>query len=107
MVSEHTLADRLEQGPWPQAELPRLLHQIALGLSALRAVGVVFRELAPSRVLIADDDGRAVLTDFELAKLLEGAPTVSVPCWPDDPYRAPEVESGHATVQADLCAAYA
>ncbi len=93
---EHTLADRLEQCPWPQAELPRLLHQIALGLSALHAVGVVFRELAPSRVLIADDDGRAVLTDFELAKLLEGLPSVAGD-WPEDPFRPPEVDGGSWT----------
>jgi len=100
-VGEKTLADRLEQGPWPQAELPRLLHEIALGLSALHASGVVFRELAPSRVLIAENDGRAVLTDFELAKLLDGVPSVSAD-WPEDSFRAPEVDGGATTVAADL-----
>jgi len=100
-VGEQTLADRLEQGAWPAAVLPRLLHEIALALSALHAAGVVFRELAPARVLIADDDGRAVLTDFELAKLLEGVPSVSAD-WPEDSFRAPEVDGGATSIAADL-----
>lgn len=100
-VGEQTLADHLEQGPWPQAALPRLLHEIALGLSALHASGVVFRELAPSRVLIADNDGRAVLTDFELAKLLEGVPS-GPKDWPEDSFRAPEVDGGGTNEAVDV-----
>jgi len=100
-VGEHTLADRLENGPWPAADLPRLLLEVATGLQALHKAGVVFRELAPARVLLSDQDGRAVLTDFELAKLLDGSPSVSSD-WPEDPYRAPEVDGGGATVQSDL-----
>ena len=67
----------------------------------MHASGVVFRELAPRRVLLAEHDGRAILTDFELAKLLDASPTVSKE-WPDDPYRAPEVKSGKAQPQSDL-----
>jgi serine/threonine protein kinase len=100
-VGEKSLADFLDQHPWPQAQLPRLLHEIALGLSALHAAGIVFRELAPSRVLIDDNDGRAVLTDFELAKLLKGVPSVSAD-WPEDPFRAPEIDSEATTVSADI-----
>lgn len=100
-VGEQTLADRLESSTWPAAELPRLLLDVATGLQALHTAGVVFRELAPARVLISDVDGRAVLTDFELAKLLDGSPSVSSE-WPEDAYRAPEVDGGSATVQADL-----
>jgi serine/threonine protein kinase len=100
-VGASTLADRLESGAWPSSEQPRLLLDVATGLQALHKAGVVFRELAPARVLISDNDGRAVLTDFELAKLLDGSPSVSSE-WPDDPFRAPEVDGGSATVQADL-----
>lgn len=100
-VGASTLADRLETGALPAADLPRLLLDVATGLQALHKAGVVFRELAPARVLIADQDGRAVLSDFELAKLLDGSPSVSSE-WPDDPYRAPEVDGGSATSQADL-----
>jgi len=47
------------------------------------------------------DDQRAVLTDFELAKLVDTGPTVST-SWPDDPYRAPEVEDATASERSDL-----
>jgi len=95
------LSNVLEEGPCPRELLPRLLLDIANGLAALHQAGIVFRELAPPRVLIADKDGRAVLTDFELAKLLDGSPSVSSD-WPEDPYRAPEVDGGTATVRSDL-----
>ena len=100
-ICEATLADRLENSQWPTVGLPRLLLEVAVGLQALHKAGVVFRELAPNRVLIADQGSRAVLTDFELAKLLDGSPSVSSE-WPEDPFRAPEVDGGSATVQADL-----
>lgn len=100
-VGEKTLVDHLSAGPWPREKLPRLLLAIAQGLDALHKAGIVFRELAPARVLISDKDGRAVLTDFELAKLLDGSPSVSGD-WPEDPFRAPEVDGGATTVRADL-----
>ncbi len=100
-VGEHTVADRLEFGPWPANQLPRLLLNVALGLQALHHAEVIFRELAPTRVLISDQNGTAVLTDFELAKLLDGSPSVSSD-WPEDPYRAPEVDGGSATIQSDF-----
>lgn len=100
-VGGTSLEDRLQHGPFPTERLARLMHEIALGLDALHAANVVFRELAPSRVIMAADDQRVVLTDFELAKLLDTGPTVST-TWPDDPYRAPEVEDAMASERSDL-----
>jgi serine/threonine protein kinase len=51
--------------------------------------------------VIVTPGGNAVLTDFELAKLFDGSPSVSRD-WPDDPYRAPEVEGGRFDHRADL-----
>lgn len=96
-----TLADRLALGPWPKEDVPRLLDEIAAGLAALHAAGVVFRELAPTRILIAERDGRAVLTNFELARLLDGVPSGQRD-WPEDPFRAPEIDGAKASVQSDL-----
>ncbi len=97
------LSEILSAGRFQPADLPRLMREIASGLSALHRAQIVMRELAPSRVLLAKADGRAVLTDFELAKLLEGGPTVSPgEEWPEDPYRADEVGPTEVTVQADL-----
>lgn len=100
-VGEHTLADHLQTAPWPSEKLPRLLYDVAQGLDALHGAGTILRELAPARVLISDRDGRAVLTDFELAKLLGGGPSVSSE-WPEDPFRAPELDGGECTVQSDF-----
>jgi len=93
------LSEMLSAGGFPPADLPRLMREIADGLIALHRAKIVMRELAPSRVLLAKSDGRAVLTDFELAKLLAGGPTVSPGDeWPEDPYRAEEVGPGEVTV---------
>lgn len=100
-IGQTTLEDRLASGPLPRDELRRIMHEIALGLESLHKAGIVMRELSPARVLLAEEDGRAVLADFELAKLLDGKPTVSDQ-WPDDVYRAPEVESGNVDARADL-----
>lgn len=99
-VGEQTVADLLASGPWPRPKLPRLLLEVALGIQALHAAQVVLRELAPQRILVGDD-GRIVLTDFELAKLLDGGPSVSSE-WPDEPFRAPELDGAETTPQSDL-----
>ncbi len=96
-----TLEQHLCGNPLEHDKLPGLMLGIAKGLEALHAANVVFRELAPSRVILLRENGRPILADFELAKLLDGAPTVSAD-WPDDPYRAPEIESGSASGASDL-----
>jgi serine/threonine protein kinase len=102
-VESRQLSEQLGGVPLSSERLARLMKDLASALSALHRAGVVMRELAPSRVLIATADGRALLTDFELAKLLSGSPTVSPDePWPEDPYRAPEVDSGTVSPAADL-----
>jgi serine/threonine protein kinase len=100
-IGPQTLQCALDSDGHPRSQVPRLLHELALGLTALHDAGVILRELAPARVLLSEKDGRAVLTDFELAKLLEGSPSVSSE-WPEDPFRAPELDGGTTTIQADL-----
>lgn len=74
--------------------IPTILRGVAAGLQAMHEEGIVRRELAPRHVLIRESDSAAILTDFELAKLTDGAPTVAPSDrWPDDDYRAVEVDS--------------
>ena len=94
-----TLQEVIADGPLPPAAAASVMHQITCGLQALHERGIILRELAPQRVLVSANHA-VRLTDLDLAKLLLRGKTVSAD-WPTDPYRAPEVESGQATPQAD------
>lgn len=93
------LSDRINAEPLGEYALSVVMTGIAEGLSALHGQEVVRRELSPKSILLRTRDDRPILTDMELAKLNAGAPTVSPPEWPNDPYRALEVE-GESPVDA-------
>jgi len=97
-----TLAEVLDRGRFDQARVPQMMLEIALGLEALHESDIIRRELAPRFVLLREPDGSVVLTDFELAKLLDGSPTVASKKWPKNPYRAPEVSGVDIDKTVDL-----
>src|SRR3982075_1022510 len=66
-----TLADLMDAGLADQ-RIPDLRDQVAAGLDYAHARGVIHRDIKPGNVLMTED-GRAVLADFGLAWLLEGA----------------------------------
>jgi serine/threonine protein kinase len=95
-----TLEARLKDGPMDLSDLKKIMLGIAEGLHALHKEKIVRRELSPRFILLREKDRSPVLTDFELAKLLEGKRTVRPEGgWPEDPYLALEV-TGDSPVDA-------
>ncbi len=97
-VEGRTLRDILrERGKldWPEAKA--LLRQVALGLGAAHAVGVVHRDVKPSNILVTVD-GTAKLVDFGIARALDltrltrGVTTMGTPH-----YMAPDAETTEAS----------
>lgn len=67
-----TLKDLIAQrGALPLNETVRILNQVGRALGYAHSQGVVHRDIKPSNVLI-DERGDAFLTDFGIAKLVEG-----------------------------------
>src|SRR5947207_4520248 len=71
-----TLEDRLAHGPLPLDETHRVAAGMAAGLAHLQSRGLVHRDLKPANVLF-DEEGRAKLGDFGLARSTAGAGTLT------------------------------
>ena len=99
-IDGKTLETQFAGGILGPDELQNMVLQLGNGIAAVHRANIIVRELAPIRILVGDN-GRFIVTELELAKLAGNYPTVSAD-WPDDPYRAPEVEGGNVTRQADL-----
>ena len=71
-VQGRSLEERLAaEGPLGVPEARRVLGAIAEALAAAHRHGIVHRDLRPSNVLIEDETGRVLLTDFGLAAVLD------------------------------------
>lgn len=67
------------------------LAELALALSHLHSIGIIYRDLKPENILL-DQDGHIALTDFGLSKQpLDGSKTYSF-CGTVE-YMAPEVQT--------------
>ena len=71
-----SLRDELSRGPLPLKRLLDLAVQIADGLSAAHAMGIVHRDIKPENIMLARD-GTARIVDFGLARSDPHAPATA------------------------------
>lgn len=71
-----TLQQRIERGPMPVAEVVAIAIQLADGLSAAHARGIVHCDIKPGNVIVSPG-GAAKIIDFGIAKTV-GAPSLGV-----------------------------
>jgi eukaryotic-like serine/threonine-protein kinase len=99
-----TLQERLEQsGAFPISQIVRLGRQIALGLVAAHAQGLIHGDLQPARVLLERGE-RVKLIGFGMGRVVDAAATAGTCFTAGMPnYLAPEQAAGQAVDQrADL-----
>ena len=103
LVEGESLAALLRRiGRLPGEKALEIGKQVAAGLAAAHAAGVVHRDLKPANVLL-DADGRARVADFGLALAAEAAPGGGLAGTPA--YMAPEqLAGGGATTRSDVYA---
>ncbi len=70
-VDGESLADRARRGPLPPKEAAELLRDVADAIDYAHRQGIVHRDLKPGNILLTQD-GQPRVTDFGLAKTVEG-----------------------------------
>ena len=92
-----TLQSRIEKGRTKKRERERWIVQVADALRYAHEHGIIHRDVKPSNVMI-DKAGNALLTDFGLAREVEGSNTLTGSMLLGTPaYMAPEQGRGAKT----------
>jgi hypothetical protein len=73
-IAGETLQQRLDRiGPLDVPDVLRIGRQVAAGLAAAHANGLIHRDIKPSNILIGGPDGQVKITDFGLARAADDA----------------------------------
>jgi serine/threonine-protein kinase len=72
-VDGETLADRVRRtGPLPPHEVARIVREVAWALAYAHGRGIVHRDIKPDNIMIERGSGRALVTDFGIARARSG-----------------------------------
>ena len=95
-IEGQTLQQRLDAtGPLDLSEVLRIGHQIASGLNAAHAKGLVHRDIKPANILLEAGDNRVKITDFGLARSADDASVTQTGAISGTPlYMSPEQAQG-------------
>lgn len=70
-VDGENLGQRLHRiGRMPAEDARRILREVADALSYAHARGVIHRDIKPDNILLFEDDGRVMVTDFGIARAI-------------------------------------
>ena len=84
-----------ERGPLELAEILRIGSQVAAGLAAAHAKGLIHRDVKPGNIMLENDLPRVTLTDFGLARAVDDARLTQHGALAGTPqYMAPEQARG-------------
>lgn len=86
-----------ERGPLEPKEVLRIARQVAAGLSAAHAQGLVHRDVKPANILMEESVERVLISDFGLARTVDDATLTKTGIVAGTPhYMSPEQASGRA-----------
>ena len=84
-----------ERGKIPELEMLPLAIEVAHGLKAAHAAGLIHRDVKPGNILL-DSEGHAKLVDFGLALVTHGGTAQATELWATPYYVPPETVEGSA-----------
>lgn len=82
-----------ERGKIPEAEMLPLAIEVAQGLKAAHAAGLIHRDVKPGNILL-DAEGHAKLVDFGLSLVTQGGKAKAAELWATPYYVPPETIEG-------------